>query len=230
MGRNCLIDGVDPRNLQNSPEPDDNTRRIQSFLINGLKPTPRRQLFEEFEENILKLRQQELKDLEFKEFTNEGAPSTHFEFQSLKELNDFRLKYPEDCMSDFNLRKYQRTKAKEEESLKHACVHHYKLNERLIPKPVHANQQGESLCELCKEPIKNSSDSSYMQTLKNPIIIDKTTNIRDLLAHKTHPQSKPIFLLEVNERKPIALKKKIIKKKVQFQEDSLALKHQKRKY
>ncbi|CAO1415547.1 unnamed protein product [Diamesa tonsa] len=230
MGRNCLIDGVDPRNLQNSPEPDDNTRSIQTFLINGLKPTPRRQLFEEFEENVVKLRQQELKDLEFKEFTNVEVLSTNVEFQSLKELNDFRLKYPKDCMSDFNLRKHERTKAKEEELLKHACVHHYKLNERLIPKPVHANQQGESLCELCKQPMKDSSDSSNMQTLKNPIIIDKTTNIRDLLAHKTHPQSKPIFLLEVNERKPVTTKKKMIKKKVQFQEDSLALKHQKLKY
>lgn len=230
MGRNCLIDGIDLRNLQNSPEPDDNTRCIQSFLINGLRPTPRRQLFEEFEENVVKLKQQELKDLEFQESTNVEAPSRNFEFQSLKELNDFRLKYPKDCMSDFNLKKHQRTKAKEEESLKHACVHHYKLNERLIPKPVHANEHGESLCELCKEPMKDSSDSSRMQTLKNPIIIDKTTNIRDLLAHKIHPQSKPIFLLEVNERKPITVKKNINKKKVQFNEDSLALKHQKRKY
>ncbi|CAO1409099.1 unnamed protein product [Diamesa serratosioi] len=230
MGRNCLIGDVDPRSLMISPEPDDNTRCIQSFLMMELKPTPRRQLFEEFEENLVKLRQQELKDIEDKKFTTDETPSRNCEFNSLKELNDFRLKHPQDCMSKFNLNKFQRTKAKEEESLKHACVYHYKLNERLIPKPVHANKHGESLCELCKEPMKESSDSSKVQTITNPIIINKSTSIRDLLTQKIHPQSKPIFLLEVNERKPKPLTKNIVRKKVQFQEDSLALKHQKRKY
>lgn len=228
MRRNCLIDGaVDPRSLLNSPTPDDNTRCIHSFLMNGLETTPRRQLFEEFEEKLAKLREQKLKDFEF---TTSEAPSKNREFNSLKELNDFRLKYPEDCMSEFNLKKYQRTKAKEDESLKHACVHHYKLNERLIPKPVHANKHGESLCKLCKEPIKISSDTSSLPTLRNPIIIDKTTNIKDILAHKIHPQCKPIFLLEVNSQKPKTLTKNSIKKKVKFQEDSLALKDQKRRY
>lgn len=225
MGRNFLIESSNSSEiiLPNFAPFDDRTLSVKSYLIHQLEPTPRRKLFDEFESKLTKLTEELIQDKQFKEFTSaEGTIKS--EMNHLAELNDFRLKNPNECMSDLSLRRFKRAQESEENFLKHSCVHRYHINDRLIPSPVNCDEHGNSLCDLCQRP--PSVDNAEIIKIHRPLIVNKSSNIRDAI-NSQDSHSGPILLLEINEPRAIRKPKQGSK---YIPENSLALRHQKRKY
>lgn len=206
---------------------DDRTKSIKTYLIHQLRLTPRRKLFDEFEEKLNKLTEIKLQDEIYKQFSSpEVSMSIKNEFKNLAALNEFRINNARECMSNFSYRRIERTKESEENFLKHSCIHRYHLNDRLFPAPVNTDDLGNSLCELCQKPADASA-----QKLQKPIIIDKSTSIRDVI-NSQEATKQPIFLLEINEPQE---NKKCKQRNKNFDgkfrpDNSLALTHQKLKY
>ena len=141
----------------------ESSKNIQNFLINHLNFTPRRQLFEEFSEKLVKIRDQQ--NLDSKSTQVDELPQ-NYNLNILHQLNEFRLKNAHECMSEINCRRLKKENEKVENFLKHSCVHRFRLNDRLIPVPVKSNEHGESLCIICGA----AADSSACHPANSMII------------------------------------------------------------
>ncbi|CAG9810434.1 unnamed protein product [Chironomus riparius] len=180
------------------------SKDIQNFLINHLNFTPRRQLFEEFQEKLVKIRDQQ--DLDSKSTQADELPQ-NYNLKFLHQLNDFRLKNAHECMSEINCRRLKKENEKVENFLKHSCVHRFRLNDRLIPVPVKSNELGESLCIICG----TAADSSACHP-SNSMIINESK-----YENEKRKQGKQFYCLE-----GVAAKKK-----TENWNNSFALKYQK---
>jgi hypothetical protein len=180
---------------------------IKKFLIDQLKFTPRRILFEEFDAKLRSRVDQVIKNQEHQN----AVTSQNFDFKLLQELKKFRQKNPHDCMSELNLRKFNQKNKEEEVFLQHKCIHRYELNDRLIPQPVKSDKEGNSLCLLCN---KLADDKEI-----NKSILVKGVN------SKVKESGGNIFVFDVAKEKNSESKLKQI-----FCDNSLALTQQKMKY
>jgi len=160
---------------------------IQKFLINHLKFTPRRLLFEEFSQNLSKIRDQQ--NIDNKSTQADEIPQ-NYDIKFLHQLNDFRLKNARECMSQINYRRLKRETENVENYLKHSCVHRFRLNDRLIPIPVKSNEHGQSLCIICGK----ASDKSTCHP-ENSMIINESK-----YENEKKNQGKQFYCLEGAER------------------------------
>ncbi|KAG5668854.1 hypothetical protein PVAND_016776 [Polypedilum vanderplanki] len=190
---------------------DDRSEEIQKFIKNSLIFTPRRFLFEEFNENLEKIRNQQKIDLEVQANPERIEKFQKFDVKFLHNLSEFRLKNASECMSQINYQRLKRASENEAEFLKHTCVHRYKLNDRLIPVPVKSNENGQSLCLMCGKVAESGS-------------FDTSMIINESKAEEMKSDNKPHFILDENDKK---YKEKSRKK---FYENSMALMYQKMNY
>lgn len=200
----------------------ESAENIKIFLINQLKFTPRRILFEEFDKK-LRLRAEELKmseknsNLSFLDsksnFLNLNSNNSNLnlkplDLKLLQELKNFRLKNPKDCMSEINLRKFSQKFKEDEKFLQHKCIHRFELNDRLILVPVKSDKDGNSLCLLCG---KVSEENQI-----NKSILIKGFNMK---------ADKNLILMNIEKDKNFDCKSR-----KSFYENSVALMQQKMKY
>lgn len=93
------------------------SKEIKKFLIEHLRLTPRRQLFEEQTAIADKEDVEKTKDCESSEAVNS------FDFGFFNELREFREKNYRECMSSINHQRLQRAREKEKEFLEQECGH-----------------------------------------------------------------------------------------------------------
>lgn len=126
---------------------------IKNYLINRVKFTPRRLLFEEYNTKLRLAREEDY----FLEKSPDIVLTKKYDLNALHRLGDFRSKYSIQCMSEFNLRKHQEKLRKDRKFLEHSCIHRLELN----ASPIKANETRESLC-LKRTQSKNDTKETLL--------------------------------------------------------------------
>lgn len=96
---------------------DEPTKEIQKFLVKHLELTPRRRLFEDYDKTASAEREEKANNNDFANHLVSESMNK-FNLDIIRELNDFRQENHNECMSDFNQKRYRRAKEREEEMKK----------------------------------------------------------------------------------------------------------------
>ncbi|KAF5297014.1 hypothetical protein FQA39_LY12228 [Lamprigera yunnana] len=138
---------------------------------------------EDFEHEFLKRELEKLEDLERKLRKKKSLDNS----ENLKQLSSFRNKNYFDCHSVGDSSNIVE---------KHQCVFRFKINNRLIPEPLHSDKFGTSRCIYCDKPMKNECDEEKDTLRMTELHRAKRNNA---IIHRINIGNKDITELEISK-------------------------------
>lgn len=155
---------------------EDDDRRMRG---SGKNFTEQRQLYEDIRERRSKRssRRASSSYQSSEEWSDNAILDSELDIDTVYELCEFRERNADECMSASNRLRY-RKKNRNKFGVSHKCLHKYQVNEKLQPVPRLANDQGESLCEICGGISKYLREHTVSEILaRDPNLGGKNTPI-----------------------------------------------------